>query len=100
MHFYTGKKHSTKYRLLCTGSWAEPIKFKPKYPHSTARWSKGIMTQDEFTSVVDRVTCKECLTILIPRTEAKLDEMKKRLWAGTTTVEPTHEDSQPFQREA
>lgn len=72
-HFYTARKVSGSFKILCTGKWERP---SPELERETYG---GRTSPLEFTTVPGRVTCSECLKILIPRREAELHRMKAAL---------------------
>lgn len=69
-HYYTARTYGdAKIKLACTGEW---VKAAPK---------KGTMQIGNGAKMFSRVTCKECLKIILPREEAKLQKQLNKLWA-------------------
>lgn len=76
---YSSPDRNARYKQLCTGEW---VVFKYDYG-----------TVAPFTSVQFRVTCPNCLDLLIPKLEAQLNKMKSALEQAKNERSGEHRDS-------
>ncbi len=89
IHYYTVRRYvrgvtaatkEYKYLILCTKKWLEPTDY------ITMRYGVP-RRQISFTSIPYNATCPECLKLLIPKFELKVNTMKARLFAETLVAE-------------
>lgn len=74
VHLYVSRKYQEeRYKLLCTNEYTSPTHFQEK------PWGRS--RQIQFTTMKHKVTCPQCLKIIVPRMEDELMNMRKHLEA-------------------
>lgn len=88
VHFYTNKRYSSRsYKILCTKKWETDTREEP------SRWIGGPKIDPFAMTVPARITCPDCLDILIPIEEKKLTEMKSARFNARNVPAPENVDA-------
>lgn len=78
IHFSTGRKgyNSDKYKPLCTMQWVQETEFDLKPTYGSWQRNKKPM---HFSSAPMKVTCIECLKLLIIKKSGEIEKLKNNL---------------------
>ena len=81
VHYYVSRKYGiNEFMPACTREWTRPTNFTDV--SKVDSWGNGRARQLNFTTTKAKVTCKECLNILIPKLQATIDAMRANMEAA------------------